>query len=193
MTFPSKLETDRLFVRPWRSDDIDDLYELCSDAAVMRYFAQVYDRGETELFLEKLLDRQIKNGFCFDPVFEKATGAFVGFVGLNKPQLSKPLPFDPCVEIGWRLHKRYWGKGYASEAAREWLRFGFEILKQDEIVAFTIPENIPSQNVMKRIGMSHDPQGDFKHPSLPNDHPMAMHVLYRLTASDWLVSKTHAL
>ncbi len=78
------------------------------------------------------------------------------------------------------------GKGYAGEAAREWLRFGFETIGLEEIVAFTIPDNLPSQRVMEKIGMTRDLEGDFLHPSLPADHPIAKHVLYRLKKTDWM-------
>ena len=120
------------------------------------------------------------------PIEIKETGEFLGFVGLNVPSYAAPLPFEPCVEIGWRLKRTAWGKGYAGEAAREWLRFGFETIGLEEIVAFTIPDNLPSQRVMEKIGMTRDKDGDFLHPSLPADHPIAKHVLYRLKKTDWM-------
>jgi RimJ/RimL family protein N-acetyltransferase len=92
----------------------------------------------------------------------------------------------PCVEIGWRLAKEHWGAGYASEAAAACLRFGFEKLKLQQIVAFTVPLNKRSIGVMKRIRMSRDPADDFDHPKLSEDHPLRRHVLYRISRSDWL-------
>ena len=92
---------------------------------------------------------------------------FVGFVGLSVPRFE--AHFTPCVEIGWRLSPEHWGRGYATEAARAALVFGFETLQLDEIVSFTVPENLRSRRVMEKIGMSHSPADDFDHPALPED------------------------
>jgi RimJ/RimL family protein N-acetyltransferase len=110
--------------------------------------------------------------------------AFIGFVGLSVPGFT--AHFTPCVEIGWRLAKEHWGNGYASEAAAACLRFGFEKLKLQQIVAFTVPLNKRSIGVMKRIRMSRDPADDFDHPKLSAGHPLQRHVLYRIDRSDWL-------
>jgi RimJ/RimL family protein N-acetyltransferase len=179
------LETERLVLRAWQDDDLDPLAELCADPEVMRYFPSPISREKSQLLISKCVEKQGEFGFCMAPIELKATGEFLGFVGLNKPDYGAPLPFDPCVEIGWRLKQSAWGKGYASEAAREWLRFGFETISLEEIVAFTIPDNTPSQNLMTRIGMTRDTDGDFLHPALPSDHPIALHVLYRLSKKDW--------
>ena len=102
---------------------------------------------------------------------------FIGFVGLSIPHHE--LPFGPCVEIGWHFHPRYWGKGYATEAAQEAMRWGFEEKALDEIVAFAVPENSPSIRIMDQLEMTHDPSGDFRHPALPEDHRLSRHILYR--------------
>ena len=103
-----------------------------------------------------------------------------GFVGLARPRFE--AHFTPCVEIGWRLASAYWGKGYATEAARAVLAYAFTILKLDEVVSFTVPENVRSQSVMCKIGMARDESGDFLHPALAGlkDHRLALHVLYRI-------------
>jgi RimJ/RimL family protein N-acetyltransferase len=93
--------------------------------------------------------------------------------------------FTPAVEVGWRLATFAWGRGYATEAAREALRFGFEDAGLAEIVSFTAPVNERSRAVMRRIGMTHDPAGDFDHPALPPGHRLRRHVLYRLSRPDW--------
>ncbi|WP_298816609.1 GNAT family N-acetyltransferase [uncultured Roseibium sp.] len=185
MTSDIYLETERLLLRAWRDDDLDPFAALCADPEVMRYFPDVMSRERSELLISKCRDKHETDGFCMAPIEVKATGEFLGFVGLNRPTYAAPLPFEPCVEIGWRLKQSSWGYGYASEAAREWLRFGFETIGLDEIVAFTIPDNKPSQKVMERIGMSRDVDGDFLHPNLPEDHPVALHVLYRLNKAVW--------
>jgi ribosomal-protein-alanine N-acetyltransferase len=88
--------------------------------------------------------------------------------------------FTPCVEIGWRLAREYWGHGYATEGARASLRFAFETLRLDEVVSFTVPANRRSRRVMERLGMTHNPADDFEHPDVPPGHPIRPHVLYRL-------------
>jgi len=154
----------------------------------MRYFPEPLSRQKSDLLISRCIEKQERDGFSISPVETKEGHEFLGFVGLSRPSYGAPLPFDPCVEIGWRLQRTAWGKGYASEAAMAWLRFGFETVGLEEIVAFTIPANEPSQKVMTRIGMTRDEDGDFLHPSLPPDHPFALHVLYRLKRSSW--SKT---
>jgi RimJ/RimL family protein N-acetyltransferase len=84
------------------------------------------------------------------------------------------------VEVGWRLARDDWGKGYATEAACAVLAFGFDELALGEIVSFTTVFNERSQRVMERIGMTHDPADDFDHPLLAPGHPLRPHVLYRL-------------
>ena len=98
--------------------------------------------------------------------------------------------FTPAVEVGWRLARRYWGRGFATEAGRAALDYGFGELELDEIVSFTSELNEPSWRVMERLGMSHDPAGDFDHPRVPVGHPLRPHVLYRLSRTNWAVSRT---
>jgi len=185
MTKTIFLETDRLLLRAWQDDDLGPFAAMCADPDVMRYFPEPLTREKSEQLILRAMEKQETDGFCMAPVEVRKTGEFLGFVGLNVPTYAAPLPFEPCVEIGWRLGTSSWGQGYASEAARAWLRFGFETIGLDEIVAFTIPANRPSQKVMERIGMTRDLDGDFLHPSLPADHPIAPHVLYRLRKADW--------
>lgn len=185
------METKRLYLRTWQDGDLDPFAQMCADPEVMRYFPDVMTRDKSELLISRCIDKQETDGFSMAPVETKATGEFLGFVGLNTPTYAAPLPFEPCVEIGWRLKRSSWGKGYASEAAHAWLRFGFETIGLEEIVAFTIPANEPSQKVMRRLGMRRDPDGDFLHPSLPKDHPVAPHVLYRLAKEDWMEKSEH--
>jgi ribosomal-protein-alanine N-acetyltransferase len=93
--------------------------------------------------------------------------------------------FTPAVEVGWRLAVEAWGHGYATEAARAALAFGFEERGLDEIVSFTTPANVRSRAVMERIGMTRDPADDFDHPNLPPESPLRRHVLYRLSRARW--------
>ena len=108
----------------------------------------------------------------------RGVAAFAGFVGLAIPRFE--AHFTPCVEIGWRLAAEYWNHGYATEAARAVLRFGFDTLQLDEIVAFTVPDNLASRRVMEKLGMTHNDADDFDHPALPAGHSLQRHVLYRI-------------
>lgn len=130
--------------------------------------------------ISKIEERMRQQGFGLWATEVKRTKDFIGYIGLNVP--IYPLPFSPCVEIGWRLAFEYWGNGYAQEGARAALAFGFEKLLLKEIVSFTTVGNLRSRRVMERIGMTHDAEGDFDHPRLPKDHPLIRHVLYRKTA-----------
>ncbi len=115
-------------------------------------------------------------------VERRDTDEFVGFVGLTVP--TRVLPFTPCVEVGWRLARRHWHRGHATEAARACLALGFEVLGLKEIVSFTALLNQPSRAVMERLGMR-DHGEDFDHPALAADSPLRRHCLYRLSRDAW--------
>ena len=95
------------------------------------------------------------------------------------------LPFSPCVEVGWRFSKRYWGFGYAPEAASESFRFAFEYLELDEVVSFTTLGNLRSQYVMRKIGIVNTNQ-NFPHPDIESDSQLSEHVLFKITRSRWV-------
>lgn len=179
------IETERLVLRPWRDEDLEPFAALCGDPEVMRYFLKPLSLEETATLIARAREKEAADGFCFRPVERKADGVFIGMLGLSRPQFPAPVPFAPCVEIGWRFARSVWGQGYATEAAHGWLRFGFETLELDEIVAFTAVPNVPSQKVMQRLGMTYDPADDFDHPAVPAGHPLLRHVLYRLSRQNW--------
>ncbi len=91
--------------------------------------------------------------------------------------------FRDGVEVGWRIRSAWWGNGYAPEAARAALAVAFDDLNLDEVISFTAVTNDKSRRVMEKIGLTHDPDGDFEHPSVPEGSPLRAHVLYRLTAA----------
>lgn len=153
--------------------------ELNADPETMRYFPATLTREESDAFVGRASALIAERGWGLWAV-EVVDGApFIGFVGLNVTRFE---PLEGAVEVGWRLAREHWGNGYATEAAREALRFGFEELGLDEIVSFTSVPNSPSRRVMERIGMTHDPSRDFDHPSLPDGHPLQRHVLYAISA-----------
>lgn len=108
---------------------------------------------------------------------------------VHRLRRARPASFDahftPAVEVGWRLSRAHWGRGFATEAAAAALVHGFDVVGLDEIVSMTTIANEPSQRVMRKIGMSRDPADDFDHPNVPSGHPIRPHVLYRLRRDDW--------
>jgi ribosomal-protein-alanine N-acetyltransferase len=152
-----------------------------ADPEVMEFFPRVLTRGESDGLVERIEAGFERDGFGLWAVEVRETGEFVGFAGLNR--VGFEAPFTPAVEVGWRLARAAWGNGYATEAGRAALAFGFERVGLAEIVSFTTVANHRSRAVMERLGMTRDPAEDFEHPSLPSGHPQRPHVLYRSTKS----------
>jgi RimJ/RimL family protein N-acetyltransferase len=177
-----ELETDRLILRQWENDDLPDFAALNADPEVMKYFPNLLSREASDAMAEKCRSLISERGWGFWATISKESSKFIGFVGLNEPKDT--LPFAPCVEIGWRLQKIYWGNGYATEAANQALRISFETLGLNEVVSFATASNTRSRSVMDRIGMVNTYQ-NFKHPDLPDNSPLAEHVLYKISKNEW--------
>lgn len=171
-------ETKRLILRQWSDDDLAPFAAINADPEVMRHFPAPLDRAASDALAARWRGMFRDHGLGMWAVEEKGGAAFVGFVGLSIPAFA--AAFTPCVEVGWRLGKQWWGRGYATEAARAALAFGFGTFGRDEIVAYTATGNRRSRAVMQRLGMSRDPADDFVHPLLPDDEPLRCHVLYRI-------------
>lgn len=169
-----ELRTERLLLRGWGPADREPFADLNADPEVMEHFPSTLDREESDRFVDIVEAGMAERGWGLWAVEVVGSGEFVGFVGLN------PVPFEadfvPAVEIGWRLARRHWGHGYASEAARAALAYGFGTLGLARIVSFTALGNVRSQAVMRRIGMV--PVGEFDHPRIPEGHHLRRHVLY---------------
>ena len=153
----------------------------------MEYFPTCLSRAESDTMVQRLQQAIDADGWGFWAVERQYDARFIGFVGLQD-QPSR-FPFSPCVEIGWRLAYESWGQGYATEAAHRCLQLAFDDLGLTDIVSFTTRGNHRSQRVMQKLGMRHCVDGDFLHPSLAPDHPLAWHVLYRLTHKEWATSQ----
>lgn len=179
-----QLETERLILRQWHSDDLTAFASINQDPRVMQYFPSTLDIAETRQFIKKIKQHFKQHGYGFFCCALKSSNLCIGFVGLNVPNFE--AHFMPNVEIGWRLAFNHWGKGYATEAAMRMLDYGFNELALHEIVSFTVPANTRSRRVMEKIGMLHDPKDNFKHPQLACNHPLSLHVLYRLSENNYL-------
>lgn len=177
-----EFETPRLRLRQWRESDREPFAALNADAAVMEFFPAPIGRAASDASIDAWQSDFASRGWSNWAAEVRETRDFIGFVGLSVPR--RVLPFSPCVEIGWRLARAHWGRGYATEAACGALRVGFERLGLSEIVSFTSIRNLRSRAVMERIGMR-DAHEDFEHPGVPEGHPLRLHCLYRLQRTHW--------
>lgn len=174
-----ELRGERVLLRGWHEDDLEPFAALNADPEVMEHYPAPLTRAESDaMVVERIEPEFAERGFGLWAVEVPGVAPFVGFVGLQAPTFE--ARFTPCVEVGWRLAKSYWGRGYATEAASLALAFGFARAGLEEIVSFTVPANVRSVAVMERLGMSLD--GEFEHPRLPPGHPLRRHVLYRRRA-----------
>jgi RimJ/RimL family protein N-acetyltransferase len=180
------LRTERLLLRRWRDSDRQPFAALNADPEVMKHFPARLTRAESDSAIDRLEAFFDQRGFGRWAVEIVATARFIGFTGLSVPQFT--AHFMPAVEIGWRLAREAWGHGYATEAARAALTFGFDPagpLGLTEVVSITSTENVRSQAVMARLGMTHDPADDFDYPKLPEGHRLRRSVLWRMSADRW--------
>ena len=177
------LRTGRLVLRRWQSTDLGAFAALNADREVMEHFPSTLDRSASDELAAVADGAFDERGFGLWAVEVAATGTFIGFTGLAVPRFQ--AHFTPAVENGWRLARPAWGQGYATEAATAALDDAFERVGLHEVVSFTSVPNLRSQAVMRRLGMSHDPDEDFDHPNLPAGHRLRRHVLYRVDAGAW--------
>lgn len=174
-----ELQTDRLLLRQWRDSDREPFAQMGASAEVMEHFPALMSRAQSDSFIDRISAHIEREGWGLWALESRETGEFLGFTGLSVPGFD--AHFTPTVEVGWRLARTAWGNGYASEAARFALTYGFDMLGLREIVSFTTTTNVRSQSVMNRIGMTHNPVDDFSHPAIDPSSPLNRHVLYRAT------------
>lgn len=173
------IRTDRLVLRRWRESDRAPFTAMNADPEVMEHFVAPMSPAETDEMVDRVDAWIAEHGWGLFAVEELDGSDFIGFVGLAVPRFE--AHFTPAIEIGWRLDRPAWGRGYATEAARAVLDAapGWGIR---DVVSFTTTTNARSEAVMRRIGMRPDPAGDFDHPAVPVGHPLRRHVLYRWSA-----------
>jgi RimJ/RimL family protein N-acetyltransferase len=176
-----ELHTERVVLRGWRADDLEPFASLNADPRVTEHFPATLTRTQSDALVhERIVPQFAERGFGWWAIEVPGVAPFIGFVGLQAPTFE--AHFTPCVEIGWRLAVPCWGHGYATEAARAAVAFGFAEAGLEEVVSFTVPANRRSIAVMERLGMGYD--GEFEHPNLPPGHLLRTHVLYRLSRPD---------
>lgn len=173
-------------MRRWKLEDSGPFAAMNADECVMEYFPEVLAQEESDALAARADAHLADHGWglwALEVAAGEDRGRFAGFTGLAVP--SWEAEFTPCVEIGWRLPRWAWGRGYASEAAREALKCAVTEIGLREVVSFTSVSNERSQAVMRRIGMTRDLEGDFDYPTIPAGHPLRRSVLYRLKLHEW--------
>lgn len=180
-----QLETPRLYLRQWRADDLPAFARMTADPEVMHYFPKTLDKAESDALASRIQSLLGERGWGFWALELKETQSFIGFVGLHVQSAEVVIPHTPFVEIGWRLDKAHWRKGYTYEAATATMDFAFDTLALEHVFAFTLISNSPSRGVMEKLGMVNTQQ-DFDHPNLldlPDDKKR--HCLYKITCQQW--------
>ena len=180
------IRTERLLLRRWRDSDREPFASMNADPSVVEHLQGPMSRERSDDFVDRIERHWDEHGWGLWAVEVPGVAPFVGYVGL----WPAGYVAEGMVEVGWRLASEHWGHGYATEAAREALRFGFEEVGFDEIVSFTVPQNVRSWRVMERIGLVRDASGDLDHPRVdPAAYPhLVRHVFYRLSREEWLAS-----
>lgn len=173
-------ETQRLGFRSWKTQDREPFAAMATDQEVMRYFPKTLIKDEADLLIDRFNAHFEDKGYTMWAVERKEDRAFIGFIGLL--EITMPIEGQGAAEIGWRLDKRYWKQGYALEGAKGCLAYAFGPLDMAEVYSFTSTTNLPSETVMKRIGMKK--VGEFEHPKLDSSSPLKKHVLYKIHRLD---------
>jgi RimJ/RimL family protein N-acetyltransferase len=210
------VRTERLLMRRWREDDREPFAAMNADPEVMRYFPAPLDRAASDAVVDRIEDLFGRQGFGLwalevagpepastEPADAEAAstepastelastelvsrGEFIGFTGLNP--MPPGVPGAGGLEVGWRLARHAWHHGYATEAAVAAAGVAFEGAGVAEIWSMTATANVPSQAVMRRLGMTLHTR--FDHPAIEAGHPLRPHVAYRLARSSQSASQS---
>lgn len=178
------IRTERLVLRRWTDNDRAGFAALNADPEVMEHLPGVLTAQESDQLMQTIELHFEEFGFGLWAVETLWAPRLVGFAGLAVPTFR--THFTPAVEIGWRFARAEWGNGFATEAARAALEFGFDQAGLDEILSWTVAANERSQGVMIRLGMTRAPELDFDHPRLGDDDRLRRHVVYRITREEWV-------
>lgn len=177
-----ELETERIILRQWKITDLPIFAEINSDNVAMEHFPNLLTREQSDELASRIMQEISSIGWGLWAAELKESKEFIGFVGLSTPQSI--FAFSPCVEIGWRLHPKYWGYGYATEAGKRSLKYAFENINLDEVIAMTAVANLRSVAVMKRLNLK-DTGENFMHPKIPIESTVSEHYLFKITKTSW--------
>lgn len=169
-------ESQRLGFRCWKEADQASFTALTADSEVMRYFPKPLEKSEAIRLISRFEQHMNEKGYTMWAVERKEDGVFIGFIGLL--EITMAIEGQGHAEIGWRLDSRFWKQGYATEGARACLAYAFGPLNMAKVYSFTSAINLPSESVMKKIGMIK--VSEFEHPDLEKNSPLKRHVLYKI-------------
>lgn len=175
----------RLGFRNWEGEDIEIMAELNADAKVMEFFPSTQSREQTAAFVERMQKEYTEKGFCYFAVDTLDNHELIGFIGIHEQTFEADS--TPCIDIGWRLKRSAWHKGYATEGAKRVLEFAFKDLQLEKIYSLTPVINLPSENVMKKIGMTRLHTFDF--PLFKKDERLRSCVLYEMKNDNFEYNK----
>ncbi|MGB0391284.1 MAG: GNAT family N-acetyltransferase [Salibacteraceae bacterium] len=170
----------RLGFREWSQHDLEEFTALNANSEVMKHFPSPLSKKETQHFLNRLITHQKKHGFCYFAVETLSNTEFIGFIGLATQEYKSE--FTPATDIGWRLKPSSWGKGYATEGAKRCLKYAFNDLKINKLIATCTSQNINSEKVMQKIGMRKE--GIFNHPKLVEYPSIQSCICYSIEKND---------
>jgi RimJ/RimL family protein N-acetyltransferase len=171
----------RLGFRNWSLNDLPEFAEMNADSEVMQYFPKKLTTAESAEFIERLQKHFDTHGYNYFAVELLESGELIGFIGLAYQEYE--ADFTPATDIGWRLKHSAWGKGYATEGALRCLKFAFTELKLPKVVSICVVQNLPSEAVMKKIGMTK--KGHFTHPKLFGYPGFEDCVWYQITKEEY--------
>ena len=169
------IRTERLLMRRWRESDREPFADLNADPLTMVYFPETLDRGASDELADRIESRFDRLGYGLWALETAETGQFIGFTGLSP--MPDDVPGAGGTEVGWRLSRHAWHRGYATEAAKAALNVAFWGVGMTEIWSMTAVLNEPSQAVMRRIGLREVAR--FDHPRVPEGHPLRPHVTFQ--------------
>lgn len=166
----------RLGFRNWIDSDLSKMSTINSDAEVMKYFPSTQTTKQTHQFVSRMQNQFTASGFCYFAVDTLEINDFIGFIGISEQTYE--ADFTPCIDIGWRLAKKHWGQGYATEGANRVLDYAFNDLKITKILSIAPVVNNASESVMKKIGMQK--VKNFEHSLLMDNESLRVCVLYEI-------------
>ncbi|MBW6439352.1 GNAT family N-acetyltransferase [Actinoplanes hulinensis] len=181
----TELTTERLRLRQWLAGDLETWAEMNADPQVREFWPDLLTRDQAAAGMEHFRGELAQRGWGWWAVEVAATGEFIGMAGLDPVDEDAPVT---GVEAGWRFARSAWGRGYATEAARAVLAYGFQTLRLPEILAIAVAGNERSLALMRRLGMTHDPAEDFEDLTMPPG-PLRHSVVYRIAAGAFPVNE----
>lgn len=173
------ITTDRLTLRNWLPRDLAPFAAMNADPAVREHLGPLQTPAQSDATIAALQAIAQTHGHTFWAIERRTDARFLGFCGL-KPAPEGIPGLEHAIEIGWRLAHDAWGQGFAREAAIASLAFGWSNLAVPRIIAITTPANQRSQQLMRRLGLTHRPDLDFDHPALPPGDPLRPHVTFEI-------------